>query len=446
MASGGMRDVEDAIRENDTAFDTRVADNTVNRLDIPGTYTFNRGRHRLVINGSFIFDTSSTSKFTDLDGKWQLTASAGDELIFGSRELLRYVPNYELLWGVASWAESALQEGQRFHVEFSDDAQENGYAYTFEGTADEPTLTLKQFQGSTTPVDTVDVDLDGLRNHNFSVTEPFVCRQFVNWYGAGVGRSTLSFPTQGPDGEVDQKNPHIGSTFNADDVATNNINLRPQVRVEVDAGAPDLTVNVCSIGALVRGNATEFDREKTSVFWNLGGAISQYYTDNNAVLAGRIDPTRNNVVAKIQPPIVAPAGTTTMAVLVGAVHKDHPDLTVNFDDPDNDGTDEGPAPAAQTRAEDDVMQWTTDVTAYPTTTDIRADFTTGSVPDVRELTTAVAEGDKQTTSSTAAGELADIKRIIYPDDVVLFIPRTDPAGTTTDGTIQYLKTLTEQDR
>jgi len=220
------------------------------------------------------------------------------------------------------------------------------------------------------------------------------------------------------------------------------------VRVWAEAGADPVTVNVCSLGALIRGNATEFDREKPAIFWTLDGGISQYPTDNvSSALAARIDPDRRQVVAKAQPPIFQPTDAgVTMELGVFAVHEDHPDLTVNFDDPDDDGTDEGPSPAAQAKASTDVMQYTRDVTSIPTTTDIRADGTTGEVTDMRHLTTTIGEaGANKAAGASTGGELADIKRLVFPEDVVIFLPRTDPAGNTSSGTMQFLKPLFEQD-
>lgn len=452
MASFAPKDIVDAIQENDTSFNTRIADNTTNRLDVPGTYPFNIGRHLFVEDlntdgGTFIGDIADTTALTDLPGKFQITASAGEEHVFGSRELLRYVPNYELLWGAAVWADAALSDGQHFAIELSDTNTDNGYRYHYEGTASGTTLTLEQYGGGSL-VDSTAVDLAALRKQGFDPTKPTVARDFLNWYGAGESRYQLSFPITQSGDAAGQLNETVGRTANRDDVATDEINLRVQVRVWCEAGAADLTVNVCSMGALVRGNATEFDREKPAVHWDIGGSISQYPSDNAAdTIAARIDPDRRQVVAKILPPKFAPGGSgVTMELTVSAVHKDHPDLTVNFDDPGDDGTAEGPAPAAQAREQTDVMQYTRDVTSFPTTTDVRADGTTGEVPDVRHITSTVADsGSPNSPSASSSGEGENLKRLIFPDDVVLFIPRTDPAGSTTNGRIQWLKPVTEQD-
>lgn len=278
-----------------------------------------------------------------------------------------------------------------------------------------------------------------------------MARDTLNWYGAGQSEFDLSFTRRRDDGSLGpQENRRIGRTANDDDVSTDEINLTVQVRVWVDAGsgADPLTLNVCSMGALVRGNATQVDREKPAIFYDIGGSISQYPTDNqDQGLAARIDPDRRQIATSMAPPLFIPSGSgVTMEVGVYAVHEDHPDLTVNFDDPDDDGTDEGPSPAGQSRSQTDVMQYTRDITSIPTATDIRADGTTGLVPDMRQLTTTIgtASGGNN-PGSTSAGEQASIKRLVYPEDVVVFLPRTYPGGSTTNGSIKWLKPLFEQD-
>lgn len=446
------RRITESVEKNDTAFDTRVADNTTNRIDASGEYNFNIGRHRYIENGTFIRDIADTTKLADMDAKMQLTASAGDELIFGARELVRYVPNYELLWGIANWTDSELTEGQHFAAEFSEVAGDNGYRVHYEGTpaGEDVSVTMEQYQGSTTPVDTFGVDVEKAQEVGFDHTKPHVNRGKLNWYGAGLWRHELSFPVRDPEtGDIDkQANRTVGKTANDDDVATDRINLRIQTRVWCEAGAADLTVNLCSLGGLIRGNATQRNREKPAIQWDIGGSISQYPTENvDGAFAARVDPTRREVAIQAQPPLFQPSGSgVTMELGVYAVHKNHPDLGVNFDDPDDDGTNEGPAPAAQSRNQTDVMQYTRDVTAIPMTTDIRADGSTGLVPDMRQLTSTVGQsGGGNSPGNTTGSEAATIKRNVYPDDVVIFLPRTDPGGSTTGGVIQWLKPLFEQD-
>jgi hypothetical protein len=461
--SAGIEKLREILTRNDTAFNTKIADVTTNRIDASGAYEYNIGRHFLLENGTFISDLADLTDpnaFTDLDGKFQVTAQPGDEHVFGARELVRYVPSYELLFGAAAWAETALESGQHFAVEFADDTFADGYRYHYEydDALGAVTLSLEQSANGII-VDRVPTDLRNLEDHGYDHTKPAVPRGYLNWYGAGLFRGELSYPIRSTtlpydvfdDGEYirEQSNPVIGKTANDDDVATTNPNVRVQVRTWAEPEATNpVTVNVCSLGALIRGNATEFDREKPSVHWDVGGSISQYPADNaEDAIAARIDPTRNNVSVKMEPPLFEPAGSgVTMSLGVYAVHKDNPDLTVNFADPDDDGTDEGPTPAAQATAQTDVMQYTRDVTSIPTATDIRSDATTGLVPDMRHITSTVgASGGGNNPGTTSGGEGVGVKRNIYRDDVVIFLPRSDPLGNTTSGTIQWLKPLFEQD-
>lgn len=461
--SSGIEKLRQILTRSDSAFDTEVSDNTVSRLDASGAYDYNIGRHFFLENGTFIYDLAELTDagaFADIDGKFQVTAQPGDEHVFGAREVVRYVPNYELLIGASAWAENALESGQHFAVEFADDTFTNGYRYHFayDDTDNEVTLTLEQ-SASGSIVDSVPAALPNLNQHGYDHTKPNVSRGYLNWYGAGLFRAELSYPVRSDtlpykvldDGQYikDQSNTTVGKTANDDDVATGNPNLRVQVRTWVESAASNaLTTNVSALGALIRGNAQEFNREKPGVFWDIGGSISQYLTDNvSDGMAARIDPTRNNISVKVQPPLFEPAGSGVLMELgVYAVHKDHPDLTVNFDDPDDDGTDEGPAPAAQARRQTDVMQFTRDITSIPTQTDIRADGTTGSVPDMRQITSTIGEsGGGNSPGSTTGGQVATIKLNVYKDDVLVFLPRTDPAGSTTGGTIRWLKPIFEQD-
>lgn len=445
--SEGIRRITESIEENDTAFDTRIADNTTNRIDASGTYPFNVGRHQFIENGRFAQSLSDATDLTDLPGKMQITAGDGDEHIFGARELVRYVPNYELLWGSASWAESELQPGQHFAPEFSNEAGDDGYRVHYEGTADGVSVTLEQYQASNGLVDSRPVDTETLETHGWDHTKPHINRGFINWYGAGLWRHNLSYPIENNDGETDdQRNVTVGRTSNQDDVATDEINLNVQVRVWADAGAPEFAINVCSIGALIRGNATQRNREKSAVLWGIGGSISQYPADNVAdAVAARIDPARREVAVESAPPIFEP-NNGIMGLTVFAVHKDDPDLSVDFTDPDDDGTSEGANPGPNGRGETDVMQYTRSVSSIPTEEGIRADGTEGTVPAMRELTTTIGDaGGNNSAGTSTGGEQQNVKRLVFPDDVVIFLPRTDPASNVTDGTIRYLKTLFDQD-
>lgn len=437
------REPKDILENWEDSFKVQYANKPVNRLDIGANYRFNTGRHRLIDNGTFIERTTDTTNFVDQPGDWQINASAGDTITFGARELLRYVPNFEVLWGVELYTGSDLTTGQTLFLELVDPPRENGYQYRF----DETGLTLRQLSGGIV-VDSEGYEYTNLQNKGWSLTQPFVTRASFNWYGAGQAEYKVSYPTN--DGQYLED---FGQTFNKDGVATEECNLRPQVTVDLTAGASDLEVNIGSIGAAILGDAIQINRTKGPAFWDLGGSISQDFTDDlddAAVLAARIDPNRNNVSVQTLTPAFKPAGSgVTIEMLVGAVHKDNPDLTVNFEDPDNDGVDEGTTGAIQTREQNDVMQYTRDVTSFPTITQTRVDYPpegNTQVPDVRTLSSALgSSGTPSTGGSQSTESPGESKRTVYPDDVILFLARTKPTSSTTNGSIDYLVPIFEQD-
>jgi hypothetical protein len=65
---------------------------------------------------------------------------------------------------------------------------------------------------------------------------------------------------------------------------------------------------------------------------------------------------------------------------------------------------------------------------------------------MRQLTSTVGQAaGGNAPGSTSGGEVTGTKRNVYKDDVVIFLPRSDPESNVTAGVIQWLKPLTEQD-
>lgn len=441
----GTKRITESIERNDTMFGTRIADSTDNRVDVPGTFSYNTDRHALFVDGTFIDDDANTTSFTDVPGKYLLQPSSGETVEFRAREKLRYVPNYEVLWGAAAWYDSDPAEGQRLFVELTDDARENGYRYAFEpGNTRVEQLSGGAVVGSylesewgdypeSLPTDHSPFEAEGIDR-----TTPLNPRCFTAWYGVLGAKYNLAYT----DGKDLPRHPTLGYTANSEDVATQEINLNIKVVAEADATASGFTASVCSLGGLIRGNASQFDRSKAAPFWDLGGAISQHFTDNEPVLAARIDPNRENVPVTISQPEVNPDGTDIIEVLVGAVRAE--DTDANFQDPDDDGTDEGTAPRAQATSQNDALQWTRSVTTFPTTSDIRRDGTEGLVPDVRYIADGVGVGGGNNKPGRTGTAGAEIRKRLFPGEVALYIPATDPAGNITDGSIQYITPRSSQ--
>lgn len=434
MPSGsqGMRRLADVIARNDTGFGGRVADNTTNRLDISSTYPPNTERHKLVVNGTE--DRTFSTNFTNLPAKWQLTAADGDTVQFSTRELFRYVASYEALFGMAAWYDTAaenLTSGQRLFIELSDDARDNGYFYEFtpdntrcfirSGGVEVDTLPQSEW-GETTTVDTWAQDpFDG----HIQRDQPMNPRGFVNWYGVGEFRATISYTKS--DGR--QYNATLGHLANADDIATEEINLKPRVVASADAGASSFTVNLSSMGTLIRGNATEFDRPRAAVFYGLGGSIGPEYANNVPLLAKRRRDGYENVSIKVEVPEFSPAGDTTVDLIVIAVDADDTDAS-------------GFAPSQQGDPQNTAVEYTTNVSTFPTETRAVPTGGTAEVPDGRLLASSVAEGGKNTPAKAEAGPSEQNKRVLGQDEVALYIPRT--AGST-GVSLNWLRPRNKQD-
>jgi hypothetical protein len=410
-----------ALEAATTSFDTTIGDITQNRLDIPATYNANTERLRLLVNGTDDREFAS-SGFTDRPGKYQLTAEPGDTLTFGAREPSRYVPSYEFLWGVAAWYDSAPTENHRLVVEFADGPREN--VYGLEATPGSTRLFQRSGGTLVDEQQKSEWEIDPFALGSLDRTQPWITRCFLNWYGAGNARFDLSHTRA--DGT--QVNPQVGQLANREDIATQEVNLRPQVTIEHTGASGDdpFTVNIGSFGTVVRGNATQIDRVKTITNWDPAVSLSQSFADNDPLFALRVDPARENVVTRLLPPSFVAASSYDIEVLLGAVPASSTDA-IGFETP------------TQHQRGNSVIEVTEDVTTFPTD---------GSgAPDVRYLTGGVTLGGKQNSPGSASGNVTkgDVKRTLFPGEVALLLARTDPTSSQTDGSIDYISIGTEQD-
>ena len=435
-ASGAIRDLEQTVSQSDDAFGNRIADTTINKLDIPAIYPPNTERHRLVVNG--VEDRTFTSpNFADVPGRYQLTGSDGDVVEFSTREQLRYVPNYELLFGLATWYDTAadqLTEGQRLYAELSDNERDNVYGYEFT-----PGNTRCRMVSGGDLVAELPESEWGNRDAQHEVgnrragnpfdhiprDQPMNPRGSVVWYGVGPFMPRISYTRE--DGY--QRNELLGSLSNTDDIATEAINLKPKVVLEADPGAPEFTVNVGSIGALIKGSAQEFNRPRSALLYDLGGEIGPTYAGNAPVLAKRHAPDKQNVSVKVDVPEFSPEGTVTVDIIVVAVDADATDAT-------------DWAYSRQGDPQNTAVQYTTNVSTFPTETRAVPEGGTAEVPDARLMAGSVAEGAKNDPTKAEAGPGEENKRVLGENEVALYIPRTNGA---TGVSLNWLRPLNQQD-
>lgn len=433
-ASGAIRDLEQTILAGADAYENLIADTTVNKLEIPAVYPPNTERHRLVVNG--VEDRTFTDPhFADAAGRYELTGSDGDVVEFSTREQLRYAPNYQMLFGLAVWYETAadqLTEGQRLFVELSDDERENIYGWEFTPGNTRARLVSGGTLVSELPIDEWGVGNDHEDGHragnpydHIQRDQPINPRGRVTWYGVGPFEPSISYTRE--DGR--QRNAKLGYLSNTENIATERINLKPKVVLEADANAPEFTVNVGSIGAQIRGNAQEFNRPRSAVFYDLNGNIGPTYANNEPVLAKRHAPDKQNVSIKVDVPEFSPNGDVTVDILILAVDADETDAT-------------GWATSRQGQPQNTAVQYTTNVSTFPTATRAVPEGGTAEVPDGRLMASSVAEGAKNSPAKAEAGPGEENKRVLGENEVALYVPRT---RSTTGASLNWLRAINSQD-
>jgi hypothetical protein len=202
------------------------------------------------------------------------------------------------------------------------------------------------------------------------------------------------------------------------------------VVADADAGAAEFTVNIASMGAVIRGGATEFSRPKAGLLYDLGGSIGDTWAGNEPILAVQHDSDQRNVAIRKDVPEFSPSGDVTMELLLGAVAASETDAS-------------GFAPYQQTQSQNTALEATTNVSTFPTVTrDVPDGSTQVEVPDVRQLAHSVAEGAKNDPVKAEAGPGENRKRVLGPDEVGLYIPQT---GGSTGVSLNWLRPISNQD-
>lgn len=381
-------------------FGTLIASQTSSVLDIPSTYDFSTERLEKVTEGTVDADTN----FVDGDGKWSLSVNGteGDAFELRSRQRVTYVPNNPLLWGIAFRMQDELAAGQKLTIGFTDPDRQDGYflevthdtrrAYMLNGGVEVDSRewghpTDKETDPTTDAYDETD---------DFDETVPQVARTFLTWYGAGPARFTIN--STGPGGS--SRNPTVAKVANRDDVATREINLKLSARLECTAETTAATLDLMSMGALVRGDDSVTNRAKDSPpNFDLGGDIGNELTP---VLAIQRRPEKSNVVTQLTNVDILPSDR--MAV-----------TAVAFPEGSTDATDWN-VPAQQD-PDNTAVEQTTTVSSFPTDTD--------GNPDGRSVLsvsgTAGQGSSRQRTSE-------DVFEPFYEDEVVVFLAESPDAS------------------
>ena len=328
------------IQKSATNFDTLVADSTQSILDIPSTYPFNSERLELITEGT----VTEADNFENGDGSYRLSINGteGDAIELRSRQRVTYIPNYEILWGIAYFMQNALEPGQRLTAAFTDPDRENGYFLRID--ADERTAFIKN--GGTIVDQTTwgeaKRSIDPYKRDHLDETVPQVARTYLSWYGDGNADFTLT--SSGPD--ADLNNETVAKVANRQNVATGEINLKLSVRLEATGDTSANTLEALSMGALVQGGGSVTNRLKSSIDTDL----SIPSDDMEPLVAFRRREGYKNIVTQLTEFTAIPSAKTRI-------------LAVAFPEGTTDATDWDVPPEQD--AENSAVERTTDISTFP---------------------------------------------------------------------------------
>jgi hypothetical protein len=104
----------------------------------------------------------------------------------------------------------------------------------------------------------------------------------------------------------------------------------------------------------------------------------------------------------------------------------------DFLDPDGDGADEGAAYPRNNSRQNTVLQWTPNVSTFPTRT---YRVTGEEIPNGRSIGAAKQDASGQGSNSQKTGESFVKPRPVYPDDVILMLGTVPNASTAADASV-----------
>jgi hypothetical protein len=388
------------------AFGDLVTKGVRNSLDLPAYHSFSEERYRFIENGSRIQDPDADStRFTDRDKDFLLTPQAGDVLQFKTAERPRYIVGNDVAVSWAFKVEEDLQDADDSLTLFVEDAMELEYL-------GDDSITLRTIEGGV-EAQTRSVDLPTDR------TNPTRPELRFNWYA--VGRLEVEI-----DYTVDDDQRTTDTVVLTDDDEWLSDNPTQRIGWELDVTNAGVEVACGSMAYQPQTDTPPTARNKPFALASseLGTIAASGYT---AIGALRLDPNRNDVFTTITSVDVTAEDAVDVEVFLKAVPPSTTDA--DFLDPDDDGTDEGPAYPRQSSPQNSVVQWTPNVSTFPTRT-YPVDGST--IPNGRLVGISTENSSGQGANATRTGVQRSANRPVYPDDVVIIIGHTPDESTSTD--------------
>jgi hypothetical protein len=387
------------------AFGEQVSKGTRNAIDLPAFYDFSEERYRFIENGTRIPDPDADStRFSDQDEQFLIEPESGDTLEFKTAEAPRYVVGNDA--GV-SWAFqflSALQDASDTFTLFIEDAFE--LEYTGDGA-----VTLRSLESGSEKTSTSVDSPNGLE----SPSRPEIV---FNWYAVGRAEVTIDYTRQTQQRTTEPATITVDDDWLSDD-PTGRLGFR------LDVSNSGIQLEAGSMAYIVKSQTPPTSRPKPHILDSseLGEIGADGYT---AIGALRIDPERDNVFTTGSDFSMEAVETVDTEAFLLAVAEG--DTDADFLDPDGDGTDEGPAYPRNNSPQNSVVQWTPNVSTFPTRT-YPVDGST--IPNGRAVGAAIETASGQGSGTSTTGQSFVQKRPVYPDDVVLIIGRTPGSSTAT---------------
>jgi hypothetical protein len=397
------------VTEYSDAFGEQVAKGTRNAIDLPAFYDFSEERYRFIENGARIKDPNADStRFTDQDEQFLIEPEAGDTLEFKTAEAPRYVVGND---ADASWSFqflSALQDASDIFRLFV----EGAFEVEYDGAGN---VTFRSLRDGSEQASTTVETPNGLESPSRPELE-------FNWYAVGRAEITIDYTEQNQQRTTEPATLAVADDWLSDDPTG-------RVGFELDVSNSGIQLEAGSIAYIVKSGTSPTARPKPHLFGQ--AELNQIPADGYGVLGAlRVDPERDNVFTTVTDVAFFVEQDVDAELWLSAVPEGETDA--DFLDPDDDGTDEGPAYPRNNSPQNNIIQWTPNVSTFPTRT-YAVDGTT--IPNGRNIGAARQDASGVGANSQKTGESFVKPRPMYKDDVVLMIAQTPNASTAGDASI-----------
>lgn len=404
------------IQDWQDAFGEQVTKGFRNALDLPAFYDFSEERYRFIENGTRVQDPNADStRFTDQDEQFLIEPDAGDTLEFKSAEAPRYVVGND---ADVSWSfkfPTPLVDGDDSFTLFV----EGAFEIEYDGAGN---VTFRSLEDGTEKASTSVEPPNGLESPSRPELE-------FNWYAVGRAEVSIDYTAQNQQRTTEPATIAVEDDWLSDD-PTGRIGFR------LDVANSGIQLEAGSMAFIIKSDTPPTSRPKPHILGEseLNQIAATGYT---AVGALRIDPARDNVFTTVTEVSIFADQAVDVELFLVAVPASETDA--DFIDVVGDGSDAGPAYPRNNSPQNSVIQWTPEVSTFPTRT---YPIDGSTIPDGRSVGLALQDASGQGSQTTKVSRSFIRPRPLYPDDVLLIIGRTPNADTAADVTV---KLGTDQD-